>query len=56
MFDRIFNQRLQQEVGNLGAPQLGGDIQAHLQALSKANFLDVNIALQVLNFLLECYL
>ena len=29
---------------------------ATAQAFAEANFLDVNIALQVLNLLLECYL
>src|SRR5215469_12305322 len=51
VLDGIFHQRLQQQVGYLRAEQLRRYVDAHMQTLSEADFLNVHVALQVLDFL-----
>lgn len=56
MLDGIFHQRLQQQIGNLRLQELGRNVDAHLKTLRKANLLDVEIALQILDFLRQRHL
>src|SRR6516165_6170136 len=56
VLDGIFHQRLQQEVGNLYTQQLGRNVHADFEPLSKANLLNVDVALQILDFLSKGHL
>src|SRR6185437_8363725 len=53
VLDRVLHERLQQQVGNQCAQQLRGNVHVHPQPFSKADLLDVEIALQILDLLLQ---
>ena len=56
MLDGIFHQRLQQQVGNLRLQQFCRNIHADLKTICEANLLDIEIALQILDFLRQRHL
>src|ERR1700678_510232 len=53
VLDGVLNKRLQQQARDLHCQQLIGNVDAHSQTVAEPDLLDVDVALQVLHFLLQ---